>query len=235
MSINLLNNHQKLTFFADKTQQMIHKIVLIFSLFLVSISCQQGKLLGPESKTDLATESQESCGYIQNEFGERVSWKSNLPVKLYIDSSVPTDMADVITIATQKWEKAASKKLFELQKSAQAISVKPSNDNINSIYWSKTWDDNKQAQQAITTLIFNGPLISEADIKINAKDYEFYTDSPQNSLQISFESIMLHELGHVLGFKHLTIKPTVMWPTLAPAFLRIDLYSNDLKTLKCEY
>lgn len=208
-------------------------------IFLISfnllIACHPGKLLGPESKTDLATESQESCGYIQNEFGERVSWKSNLPVKLYLDSSIPSDMKDAIYKAATIWEKAAGKKLFEFQSSENAISIKPSHDSVNSIYWSKIWDDSKKSQQAITTLSFSGPLISEADIKVNNKDYEFYTGIPQNSLQVNIESLMLHELGHVLGFKHLSIKPTVMWPTLAPTFLRVELYKNDLTTLKCEY
>lgn len=208
---------------------------IIFTSFFLLMACNPSKFLGPESKTDLATESQESCGYIQNEFGERVSWKSNLPVKLYLDSSIPSDMTDSIYKAADIWEKASGKKLFEIQRAENAVSIKPSHDDVNSIYWSKTWDDSKKSQQAITTLSFAGPLISEADIKINNKDYEFYTEEPQNSMQVNMESLMLHELGHVLGFKHLSIKPTVMWPTLAPAFLRIELYKNDLTTLKCEY
>lgn len=219
----------------DNKDSMILAKLLLFSVFMTLLACQPGKLLGPESKTDLATESQEACGYIQNELGERVSWKSNLPVKLYIDSSVPNDMIEYIYKAGEIWEKASGKKLFEFLKSDNAVSIKPSHDDVNSIYWSKTWDDSKKSQQAITTLSFLGPLITEADIKVNNKDYEFYTDSPQNSLQVSFESLMIHELGHVLGFKHLSVKPTVMWPTLAPAFLRIELYKTDLTTLKCEY
>lgn len=219
----------------DNKESMTRSKLFFFSTFLTLLACQPGKLLGPESKTDLATESQASCGYIQNDLGERVSWKSNLPVKLYIDSSIPSDMINSIYQAAEVWEKASGKKLFTFLKSEQAVSIKPSHDDVNSIYWSKSWDDAKKAQQAITTLSFLGPLITEADIKVNNKDFEFYTDSPQNSSQVSFESLMIHELGHVLGFKHLSVQPTVMWPTLAPAFLRTELYKLDLTTLKCEY
>lgn len=223
----------------DKKPQMRRysiKLSLIhISIFLCMISCQKNLVLGPESKTDLATQAQEDCGYIQNEFGERVSWKSNLPIRLLLDSSIPGDMIPIISSASEKWEKASGKKLFEFQQSNQSTSLKPSSDKINSVYWSKDWSENHKSQQALTILTYLGPLITEADIKINAKDYEFYTTTPQNSVQVNFESLIIHELGHVLGLKHMSIKPTVMWPTLAAAFLRLEISPIDIKSLKCEY
>lgn len=135
-------------------------LILLHVGFLFFAGCDQGKVLGPASKLELATAAEESCGYVQNEFGERVSWKSNLPVNMYIDSSVPDDMAESIKSAANKWSKAAGKNLFNFQMAAKANSITPSIDKVNSIYWSKVWDANKSSQQAITTLSFNGPLIT---------------------------------------------------------------------------
>jgi len=49
------------------------------------------------------------------------------------------------------------------------------------------------------------------------------------------ESLDLHELGHALGLKHETEKPSVMAPILDFGLTRRTLYPSDASYIKCEY
>lgn len=212
---------------------MQYLTLLSFISFFI-ISCQQGISLGPSEGDSLATASQESCGFVQNSYGARVSWKSNLPINIKIANDYPSEYKDALSAAAKVWEDAAGMTLFNITTSNEASSSTIKN-NSNLVSWNTTWDESRNSMQAITSLYWTGNQITEADLAIDAKYYTFYISTPTESSQLHLESLLLHELGHVLGLKHRNTMPTVMWPTLNGSTIRTTLDTSDIQSLKCEY
>lgn len=208
--------------------------ILCLSL-VVLCGCGKGIRLGLESEKYLATASQPDCGYLQNEYGQRVSWKGNVPVEIYVAKSIPEEFRQDIVAAADVWNQAAGKTILKINLNDVEGTTFSTEDQKNSIAGLTEWDGGKSNQQALTVVKYRGNLINSSDIKVNFQDFVYYSKEPQNSVQIHFESLMIHELGHTLGLKHGAIKPTVMWSTLASTFLRTQLSSTDQESVGCEY
>ncbi len=202
---------------------------------LAGASCSKLPQLGPATDSQLATASQDACGFVQNSYGQRISWKSRLPIKLYVHPDFPTQYDDSLKAAAKKWEDAAGMSLFDIQFMSSSTTSSPTMDSTNVIYWMTDWDEADKALQAVTSLHWAGSVLTDADMKIDAHFYNFYISTPSAYADIQMESLLIHELGHVLGLKHQTLAPTVMWATLAGSTLREDLSTTDITSLKCEY
>ncbi len=192
---------------------------LILAMLILAANCS--KKPDPE----------DSCGFIQNEYGQRVSWNSRRPVPMYIDSSFPDRYHEAIRRAMATWEKGAGGTVF--QYAGVVASNKPQQDNRNIIYWLPSWDTRSGRQQADTLVYWVDNQIIEADVRVNAQDFT-YSDG-QSSGALDVESLIVHELGHVLGLAHNNDKQTVMSPFLATSFLRRQLFAEDIEHVKCEY
>src|SRR5688572_21533689 len=46
---------------------------------------------------------EESCNFVQNANLQRVSWDQNVPVNLYLDSSVPAEYVAAVEAAVTRW------------------------------------------------------------------------------------------------------------------------------------
>jgi hypothetical protein len=152
------------------------------------------------------------------------------PVNLYYSPSVPEWAKPEIAAAAQVWEQAIGKLVFKL--SNLDIS-QPKQDGVSVIYWKSEWPEELSVEQAFTTVYWESNQIFEADIQVNAKDFVF-SDSPDES-EIDLESVMIHELGHVLGLEHNTPGMSVMEPVLFSGEIRRQLYSIDYEDIQCEY
>lgn len=195
------------------------------ALFLISVA------LLMES---CAPTGQESCGFIQNNFGERVSWKGQIPVKLYIHESVPANLRAGIASAAEVWNSAANRKLIEVQSSITVQGpLRPIQDGFNVVYFFQDGWDGDAREQARTTAYSIGDQIKEADVRVNGK-FKYYLNSG-NAGEINFEALLIHELGHVLGLKHQDAQPSVMAESLQPNNDRVELANYDVDSLKCEY
>ena len=188
-----------------------------------------------------APKSQEDCGFVQNVYGQRISWKGQLPVTLRLDSSVPNtqDVTDAITRAADTWNKAAGKTIIVVDTNRQSIPL--GNDRNNVLYFSSTWEAGQNSQQAKTSVRWVGDQIQEADIRVNASKnangnyvYAFYED-PSRPNGVNLEALVLHEMGHVLGLKHKDEVPSVMATYLPSNTNRTQLSSSDESSLMCEY
>lgn len=180
-----------------------------------------------------APKAQSDCGFLQNVYGERVSWKRDVPVTIYLDVSVPDQYVSSIVAAANTWEKTAGRKLFDIR--TQKIKAgSPQKDRSNVIYWMSTWEGDRMSEQARTNLYWIGDQIQEADIRINASKYSFYITG-QSGSGVNIEALVLHELGHVLGLKHKDSDGSVMATYLAAGADRTALAPTDTTDLQCEY
>ncbi len=185
-----------------------------------------------------APKSQEECGFVQNVYGERISWKGQLPIVMKLHESVPEDYRESIVQAAETWNKSYGKKLFSIDKNdvvrGPVMSMK---DTENVIYFYPSWETNKTTEQARTSVYWLGDLIKEADIRINAKDFSYYDLALNNKApaKINLQALVIHELGHVLGLKHKDTDSSVMATYLASQSDRVQIAQTDKKSLSCEY
>lgn len=180
-------------------------------------------------------QSQQDCGFVQNVYGERISWKNDLPVRLHIHESVPTEYREAIVVAAEKWNSLAQRQLIQIESTILNGPAKPGKDNANIIYMNDTWDAGKEAEQARTSVYWIGAQIREADIRLNGKNFNFYWQRTASSSGVNIEALVLHEMGHVLGLKHKETSNSVMQTYLASNTDRTQLNMPDLESLKCEY
>lgn len=184
-----------------------------------------------------APKSQEDCGFVQNVYGRRISWKGRLPVVLRLHESVPQSHVGAIYAAVSTWNQAAGKTVFEIQNGITHLGA--GRDNANVISYASSWEPDRMSEQAKTSIHWIGDQIQEADIRINdserapgVKAHHFYWLTGSG---VNIEALVLHELGHVLGLKHKDAGQSVMNTYLANNNDRIQLASTDADSLVCEY
>lgn len=181
-----------------------------------------------------APKAQDDCGFIQNVYGERVSWKSSVPITLELHESVPEQYLPAIISAVEVWERNAGRKLFNMNLASRVKGPQlPQKDGRNIIYFMNQWEENRLKEQGRTNLYSVGDEIREADIRINSTGkYTFYIDQGPG---VNMEALMIHEVGHLLGLKHRDDGSSVMATYLADNTDRIALGSGDTASLSCEY
>lgn len=211
------------------------KVVFACLTLLALSACQKGPLLGPGDADNLASEAQADCGFVQNAYGQRVSWKKDIPVTLYIDPQYPLEFHQALARAAKHWNDAAGLTLILLKEPVTSFSEKNQKDKTNTFHWMNEWDESKSTLQGLTSLYWTGSQLTEADVAINNKNFTYYIDTFQNVQQVHLESLLVHELGHVLGLKHRSTVPSVMWAILNGGVDRSILTAADRETIKCEY
>ena len=222
------------------TLEKIFRLLFILSLlgFWMAISS-----CAPKQQTD--------CGFVQNVYGQRISWKKKNPIEVVLSSAIPADLKSAIYRAAATWERKAGRKVFELiEENLQQVDAKnsvPSRDKKNGIYFLSNWESDKKSEQGRTSVYWAGDEIQEADIRINAADFAYYNEnsqvlirgvgnnSPKNSAGYSFEALILHEMGHFLGLKHREDGGSVMATYLASNTNRTELSGVDAANVQCEY
>ena len=179
---------------------------------------------------------EESCNFIMNSYNERVSWSGSGPITLYLHSSFPQSYVPTLERAMQAWAEAAGKpNLFTIGGYVSGSSV-PREDGDSVIYYLSNWGSRASNKQAITDTYWRGNNIVESDVAINAENYSYSTGDFVSSSQVDLESLLIHELGHVLGLVHDdTSFGSVMNHRLKKQELRREISTDDRKNLSCEY
>ncbi len=210
------------------------KIIGTVCLFLIfTLGCDQKPRAEGASADELSSYSLENCHYVRNTVGQIVSWKSLVPVRFYISKQIPEVWHEPIREAAQSWKTISGRQLIELDITS-LDSVTSANDRKNIIYWTDS-GTLFQYQQAQTLTRWMKNQILDADIIINARDFNFYAENPEAYNLIHFKSLLIHEFGHALGLKHTEQNISVMYPELGFLQVRSSLAVADVTSVKCEY
>lgn len=191
---------------------------------------------------------QNDCGFVQNVYGQRISWKNRSPIKISINNSVPKELRAAIYRAAATWDSQIGKKVFEISEDSSQTISSPSRDQKNAIYFLPDWESDRTSEQGRTSVYWAGDEIQEADIRINSADFSYYDQNSQvliGSTRLkqqgrtpsdgySFEALILHEMGHLLGLKHRE-GSSVMATHLAAFSNRVQLAAADQEAVLCEY
>ncbi len=192
--------------------------------------------------------AEEACNFVQNSFNRRVSW-IRFPIRFYADDSISDDMFRGIVEAMNVWNEEFNQPVFELigrthnlpnpRLSGQGQVIP---DGYNGIYVvsSETFENTaSKDEQARTSISFRGDYIYESDILIDSSEEFYFEDAAIQATSglVQFKSLMVHELGHVLGLGHIDTPGlnSVMNSRLQYGQFRTELSEVDRASLSCEY
>lgn len=161
-----------------------------------------------------------------------------LPLEIHVDSSVDAMHQEAIRRAINAMEQQTGRRLITIVP-VNRVMQPIARDGINGIYVLHTWEDDRKSEEGRTSLHWMAGLAIEADVRINAKDFNFHIGeliflAPTYS--INLESLYMHELFHALGMMHNEEdEKSVMYPYLGSSEYRMTMTEQDLKDFRCLY
>lgn len=213
---------------------LIKSKIYLLLLFVFYTSCGKNLTFRIGDQDYFALIAQDSCNFLTNSMGIRVSWKSAPPIYFRITPSVPAKFDSAIISAAKKWNNSYRTLVYVSRENE--FTRQPGDDGANAIYWMNDWSDSSPNEQARTSVNWNISKITDTDIKINAKNFSYYIDADDNTAgKVHLESLLVHEFGHALGLSHITSPGSVMQPTLSAQTVRSIPSPLDIDSLNCEY
>ena len=170
---------------------------------------------------------------------------SDLPLQLMISSDFDSDESVAIGDMASKWTSAAnsSTNFIESYDASAATNnysnLDDYNDGVVGVYKVDNWYDDLPPTALAVTQIFGSFVgsqirIDHADILIN---YEYFEFSAGNSYGYDLQTVVLHEMGHLLGLYHNFDLPddSIMYPSISRFDIKRDLLEYDIQNIQEKY
>jgi hypothetical protein len=164
-------------------------------------------------------------------------WES-FPIPLKVDSLLYEGgpSREDLRIAIAFWEKRADKSLFQTSKWPTGVvpftgpALNPESILENAVFFQSPWPF--EANVAGKTFLHsNNGVIQKAVIFLNAETRLCGGDCSEEPEQTSREKLLAHELGHALGFAHVSDPKNIMYPQILPGD-KLDELTVDMDLLK---
>lgn len=206
---------------------MVLRLLISVAIALLLSAC--GK---PRNAESPSISSKPCTGFAKTPKGQDLTWGAQFPVVMKAHQSVPKKFLPAIEGAMKTWNQALGFQAFALSKS---LSVEKQNlkNTESEIIWHTNWSNKSPNLQGQTSLNWLKASIVEADIHINA--VHFLLSLNPSPDEVDAESLILHELGHVLGLNHHSEPQSVMLEGLKLGETRRTLSEDDKTTVQCHY
>jgi len=169
--------------------------------------------------------NKQCSGFIKDSFGYNMT-QEKLPVDIIINQDLIEEEETAIRSAIDTWNRSTGIDLFVLR-------VAKDSSDPGSIRYLKKWEYEK-THTAQTNIIPRGHFIKEFSILLNTDLYQFSTNYSPTAVDL--QSVILHELGHVLGLDHETNDlQSVMNPNMNPGEYKRDISFSDISRVKDQY
>ncbi len=225
--------------------------LFIFLLIFTGISCQKQE----EVQTLLPKNFPGGSVYNPNDTTP-ISWNPdnikssplNIAVSSEFDGDIVSGIHPVINMMTI-WNNSISINFFNLHPSfvvnKDLNDLSDYQDNEMGIYKSHKWFSDVTSNALAVTQYFayrkNSPYggtyyeMSHADIVLNYRDFSF-SSPPLGLNQFDLRSVLIHEMGHMLGLQHNSSAPgAIMYPYLDDQEVRITPSQDDKNKLSLLY
>lgn len=196
--------------------------------YIVSLICLTAWLVSCTSEIT----PEESCNFVQNSQGQRVSWNTEKLITVGVEANIADEeYLRAIESSLQIWEESLGYQVFDY---LGVVSDELAGELDIRIFWEYDWDDNNSREQAKTLIKWRGDTIYSATIGVNEEHHNFFIDSPERR-KVDLVALMVHEVGHALGLAH-THEHSVMQPELSTNYDgRRFPTENDFSAISCEY
>lgn len=200
-----------LTRLKAKLLKNLLNIVLLAAIPLTSCGAGQQREIS-ERRSDLNAEIELTSSPYHSNNG----W--NKKVEMYVDVAANDDIVQATINAIDKWNDAAGREIIKFQGREENNSVTslyaPLNDQRTVLYTVSNWRAATAKDKAVlgTTVweddVSDEQTIVRGDILLNTEEYLYQdatkeaVDSDRASDVVDAETVIVHEMGHLLGLNH---------------------------------
>lgn len=151
-----------------------------------------------------------------------VKWVPPLiPVQFFIDTkgsdNVPfAQTSDAIKKAFNTWQGVSGHTMRFTFAGTKSGAVASTTDQQNVVVWiEKNWPDSSFVLAVTKTsfLLQNPPNLVDADIVVNGVNFQWSAATPTPTGKVDIEATIQHEIGHMIGLQHSSVKAAKMLPS----------------------
>ncbi len=170
---------------------------------------------------------------------------ATLPLQLVVSSNFATDEINAISAIKDEWNSADTsfslfKPVLNTTGAMDTGMLSDYRDGVLGIYKITNWFPEVSSSALAVTQFFAYPRVDSsghsyyeivhADVLVNYRDHQFSINPAPYSFQYDLTSVVLHELGHLLGLGHVNdfSISSVMLPTLSLGEQRRQIYNRDI-------
>lgn len=165
---------------------------------------------------------------------------ANGPVRITLNSKGSKDLAisdteNAVRGALNLWQAVPQQTLTFQYIGMSDQAVENDTDGINSILWVENGWKLSSSVLGITKYSYfldDPPELFDVDILLNGEDRRWSLGNQQGT--VNPQLVLMHEVGHLLGFSHTSVLGAVLYPFLA-SDVRLTLSKDDRAGMKFLY